>query len=126
MQYVAVSEDLRRIVMATADVPVSIPRGLGRRVVTLYEALVRNIASGNVYRRAAVMDFIRLVQQAAAATPKPTADAPASPSAEIARLEEHLSRLRAAAAMADATQSDQTAVVFHEFLLDLMKTRLRR
>lgn len=121
-------DDLRQIVMTIANLPVSIPRGRGRRVVTLYEALVRMIASGKVYRRAAVMDFIRLVQQAAApetavTTPAP---APAPAPAGVIRLQEHLANLRSAARSGDATPADRSAVSFYEWLLELAKVRLPR
>ncbi len=119
-------DDLRQIVMATANLPVSIPRGRGRRVVTLYEALVRMIASGKVYRRAAVMDFIRLVQQAAAPETAVTTPAPAPAPAGVIRLQEHLANLRSAARSGDATPADRSAVSFYEWLLELAKVRLPR
>lgn len=107
----------------SANLPVSIPRGRGRRVVTLYEALIRSLATGQVRRRAAVMDFIRLVQAAASTVPEP---APVTPPAAMARLQDHLDRLRAAAATEDAMQLDRRAVTFYELLLDILGRKLRR
>jgi hypothetical protein len=112
--------DLHRIVMATANLPVSIPRGRGRCVVTLYEAQIRRLATGKVYRRAAVMDFIRLVQRVASSAPEPVAVIPAP---GITRLEDCLATLRATAASADATQLDKSAVTFYELLLDVLRAR---
>ena len=118
--------DLHRIVMATANLPVSIPRGRGRRVVTLYEAQIRRLAAGKVYRRAAVMDFIRLIQEAASCSPDSMPAMPAVPHAGIMRLQGELDRLRAAAALTGATQSDRSAVLFFELLLDIVRRRLPR
>jgi hypothetical protein len=118
-------EDMRRIVMATANLPVSIPRGRGRRVVTLYEALFRQLATGKVYRRAAVMDFMRLAQKAAALSPQP-ARAAAVPSPVIVRLQEKLDQLRAVAATPGATHHDITEVTYYELLLDLVERKSRR
>jgi hypothetical protein len=106
--------DMHRIVMATANLPVSIPRGRGRRVVTLYEAQIRSLAAGRVHRRAAVMNFIRLVQQAAALTPEPT---PYMPPDSVARLQVQLAQLQLTAATAEASQLDRTAATFYELLL---------
>ncbi|KQM89207.1 hypothetical protein ASE70_16705 [Sphingomonas sp. Leaf22] len=111
-------EDVFRIVLATANVPVSIPRGRGRRVVTLYEAQIRRLAVGRVYRRAAVMDFIRLVHRAAAASSDAAPDTPHPPA--VARLEESLERLRVVAASADASELDRRAATFYEMLLDTL------
>jgi hypothetical protein len=78
--------------MATANIAVSLPRGRGRRVVTLYEAQIRRLATGRVYRRAAVMDFIRLVHACAAATPP---SPPAEPvSARVQNMQVQLERVR--------------------------------
>lgn len=62
----AIDPALHEMIIEIASLPISIARGCGRRVVTLYEAQIRRLASGRVYRRASVMDFIRLVQAAAA------------------------------------------------------------
>lgn len=108
-------DDVFRIVLATANVPVSIPRGRGRRVVTLYEARIRRLAAGRVYRRATVMDFIRLVYRAAAASSDPAPDTPRPPA--VARLEDSLERLRVVAASAEAGELDRRATTFYETLL---------
>lgn len=121
----AFGEELRQVAMATANLPVSIPRGRGRRVVTLYEALLRMISGGKVYRRAAVMDFIRLVQEAAAGSPEPEATIPAPLPASIVRVQGHLDRLRSVAESAGATPLDQSAVTFTELLLELVQARAR-
>jgi hypothetical protein len=113
---------MHRIVMATANLPVSIPRGHGRRVVTLYEAQIRRLAAGQVHRRAAVMNFIRLVQQAAAFTPEPS---PNTPPNSIAHLQIQLDRLQLTAASAEASQLDRTAATFYELLLDTIGHKLR-
>lgn len=115
-------EEMRRIVMECANLPVSIPRGRGRRVVTLYEALVRRLAAGGVYGRSSVIRFIRLVQEAAGLTPEPVLTRP--PPA-ITRLQDHLDQLRAAAGHADSAQNDQAAVTFFELLLDTVRQRQR-
>lgn len=114
--------DMHRIVMTTANLPVSIAWGRGRRVVTLYEAQIRRLATGKVHRRASVMDFLRLVQDAAAHVPEP---APGAPSGAAARLQGHLDHLRAAAAMAQAPHLNRTAVAFYELLLDAVRRKLR-
>ena len=114
-------EDLHRVVMATANLPVSIPRGHGRRVVTLYEALIRRLATGKVRGRAGIMDFIRLVQAAAAS--EPTTDRSTSPET-TSRLEQHLERLRAAVASPDADPADRSALAFYELLQDAIGRRV--
>lgn len=115
-------ENMHRIVMACANLPVSVPRGRGRRVVTLYEAQIRRLATGRVNRRAAVMDFIQLVQAAAALTPEPV---PVTSPDAIARLQAHLDRLRATAATKDDAQIDRSAVTFYELLLEVISRNQR-
>ena len=104
--------------MSTANLAVSIPRGRGRRVVTLYEAQIRKLASGRVAGRSAVMRFIRLVQEAAALAPAPRPEP--DPPAAVARLQAQLDELRAVAASPDATRMDQSTVKFLELLLDVV------
>ena len=115
-------EDMHRIVMSTANLAVSIPRGRGRRVVTLYEAQIRKLASGRVAGRAAVLRFVRLVQEAAALAPVPRPE-PAPPAA-VTHLQTQLDELRAVAASPDATRMDQRSVAFFELLLDVVSRRL--
>ena len=116
-------EEMHRIVMACANLPVSIPWGRRRRLVTLYEVLIRKLATGRVYRRAAVMDFIRLGQDAAALAPEPE---PVTPPAAIAHLRAQLDGLQATAATADATQIDRSAVTFYELLIETLGRKLGR
>jgi len=117
--------ELRRIVLATANLPVSIPCGRSRRVVTLYEALIRKLATGHVYRRASLMDFIQLVQASAATRLVSESIDAHTPSAIMVRLEDDLQRLRATATSADATQLDRRAANFYELLLDTVARRSR-
>lgn len=112
---IILDEDMRRIIMATANLPVSIPRGSGRRVVTLYEAQIRKLATRKVHRRATVMHFIRLVQEAAALTPAPE---PATPTAAAARVQDHLDRLLAIATSGDDAKVNRDATTFYELLLE--------
>lgn len=118
--------DMHRIVMDSANLPVSISRGRGRRIVTLYEAQIRRLATGRVLRRAALMDYLRLVQQAVAAAgtcPDPTPDAAAG---AVHRLQAHLDQLRERAEVDDASQIERSAVTFYELLLGTVGHRRRR
>lgn len=113
--------DLRRLVMEVANLPVSIPRGRGRRIVTLFEALIRRLASGRIKRRAAVMNFIRLVLDSAdqeghdPARVSVTATHPA-----IARLQAQLVELKLAAASPDATELARGSVGAMEVLIEVL------
>lgn len=114
-------EEMRRIVMETANLAVSIPRGRGRRIVTLYEALFRKLASGRIRQRTAIVDFMRLVREAAAMTPAPE-PAPERPMF-LATLHDQLDELRVAIASGKADEFDRRTVVFYEVLLGTLKRR---
>lgn len=112
------NEDMRRIVMAIANLPISIPRGRGRRVVTLYEFQIRKLATGRVYRRAAVMDFIRLVQEAAVLTPAPQ---PAAPPALITSFQEAFNAFLSSTRNKDVERTGQIMAAVYEVLDDLAR-----
>ena len=113
-------DEMRRIIMATANLPVSIPRGRGRRVVTLYEAHIRRLATAKVHRRATIMHFIRLVQEAAAYKPEPKA---ARSNHVSSGLQAYLDRLLAPATSGDDEQLDHDTMAFCELLLDMTRRR---
>jgi hypothetical protein len=92
--------DLRRVVLEVANTIVSVPRGKGRERVTLFEALILRLASGPVRRRAAVMDFIRLVFE--------SAGAPVIAGA-TASLQQELADIRRVAIALAATDVEQSA-----------------
>jgi hypothetical protein len=122
----AIDPALHEMVLEIANLPISIARGRGRRVVTLYEAQIRRLASGRVHRRASVMDFIRLVQAAAVmvpATPPNSANLTPHLPLSIVRLQELIAQLRDAAEAGEPMQDDKTGLSVCELLLEAISTR---
>jgi len=120
---------LHELVMDIANLPISIARGRARRVVTLFEAQVRRLASGRVYRRASVMDFIQLVQMAAAEAPakRSAAEMPNEDlSPAILRLQEQVALLRKAGDEQDAERNDQAGVIVAQLILEIVSERKRK
>jgi hypothetical protein len=121
------SHDVRRLVMELANLPVSISHGRGRRIVPLFEALIRRLASGKIKRRAAVMNFIRLVLDSADQDePDPALETVNAPHPGISRLQAHLEEARRVAEFPGATAQQRGSVGALEVLIEALHRRAPR
>lgn len=95
---------VRRSIMDAANMPVRMRESAGRRwrTVSLFELMVRRLASGQTSRRRSVVPFIKLVMEAAmVAPPTEPVSYPEPPDLELVAAKEELD-----AAMAEGVDDD--------------------